>query len=242
MPRTKLFSETKENFLSLNLIWFSFKIKIENLNTENKIKWMGLFIVFDGLDGSGCETQSKLLKDSLEKKNFQVEYLSYPKYSDPIGEMIKNFLHRRENLPKDIVFLLFALDQLEDKEKILRAIKDRKFVVSARYFTSNLAYQTVNGFPLKKALSFAEIVEMPKPDLVFFLDVPPEIGIKRKKGEKETLDRYESDLDFQKNVVENYKKLIREKIFAKEWIILNGNRPIEVVAKDVQKIVLERIK
>jgi dTMP kinase len=203
---------------------------------------MSLFITFEGLDGSGCETQSKMLKDFLEKKNFQVEYINYPKYSNPIGEMIKNFLYRRENPPKDVVFLLFALDQLEDKEKILRAIKDKKFVVSARYFTSNLAYQTVNGFSLKKALSFAEIMGMPKPDLVIFLDVPPEIGAKRKKGEKKNLDRYESDLDLQKKVVENYKKLIREKVFAKEWIVLDGNRPIEAVAKDVQKIVLERIK
>jgi len=203
---------------------------------------MSLFIVFEGLDGSGCETQSKMLKDFLEKKNFQVEYINYPKYSDPIGEMIKNFLHRRENLPKNVVFLLFALDQLEDKEKILRAIECKKFVVSARYFTSNLAFQTVNGFPLKKALSFAELMEMPKPDLVIFLDIPPEIGIKRKKGEKKNLDRYENDLDFQKKVVENYKKLIREKIFAKEWIVVDGKKTIEEVAKDVQKIVLEKMK
>ena len=182
---------------------------------ENKIKWMGLFIVFEGIDGSGCETQSKILKD---------------------------FLYRRSDPPKDVVFLLFALDQLEDKEKILKAIKDKRFVISARYFTSNLAYQTVNGFPLKKALSFVELMEMPKPDLVIFLDVPPEIGAKRKKGEKDVLDRYENDLDLQKKVVENYKKLIREKVFAKEWIALNGNRSIEAVAKDVQKIVLERMK
>jgi len=201
-----------------------------------------MFIVFEGLDGSGCETQSKILEEFLKNKKFQVEHLNYPKYSDPIGEMIKDFLYRRENPPKDVVFLLFALDQLEDREKILKAIKDKKFVVSSRYFTSDLAYQTVNGFPLKKALSFAEIMEMPKPDLVIFLDISPEVGAKRKKGEKENLDRYESDIELQKKVAENYKKLIKEKIFAKEWIALDGNRPIEAVAKDVQKIVLERIK
>ena len=201
-----------------------------------------MFIVFEGLDGSGCETQSKMLKEFLEKKKIQVEYLNYPKYSDPIGEMIKDFLYRREDPPKEIVFLLFALDQLEDKKKILKAIKDKNIVVSCRYFTSNLAYQTLDGFPLKKALVFAELVDMPKPDLVIFLDVPPEVGIKRKKGEKENLDRHESDPDLQKKVAENYKKLIKEKIFAKEWIALDGNRPIEAVAKDVQKIVLERIK
>jgi len=209
---------------------------------ENKIKWMSLFIVFEGLDGSGCETQSKILKDFLEKKKFQVEYINYPKYSDPIGQMIKDFLYRKENLPKDVVFLLFALNQLEDKEKILKAIKDKKFVISARYFTSNLAYQTVNGFPLKKALSFAELMEMPKPDLVIFLDVPPEIGYKRKKGEKENLDRYESDLNLQKKVVENYKKLIWDKIFAKEWIVVDGEKTIEEVAEKIQKIVFSRIE
>lgn len=203
---------------------------------------MSLFIAFEGLDGSGCETQSKLLKEFLEKKNFGVEYFDYPKYTEPIGEMIKSFLHKKIAPPLDVVFLLFATDQLEDKEKILNSIDNGRFVITARYFTSNIAFQMSKGLPLEKILAFAETMEMPKPNLVFFLDIPPEIVAKRKTSEHGMLDVHESDLDLQRRVKKSYEKLVNEKIFAEDWITVKADRPIEEIAKEIQEIVLKKLE
>jgi len=202
---------------------------------------MGLFLVIEGCDGAGVGTQAEMLREKLMTKD-KVLFLRYPDYNDPTGMLIHDFLHERVKLSREVLFCLYALNQLKDKEKIENTMERGRIVLADRYFTTNLAYQCALGFDLEKAIQFAELFSMPKPDLVIFLRVSPEIAVKRKLKEKGSVDIYERDLELQRKVNGMYEKLIREKIFAKEWAVVDGEKSIEEVAKEIERIVFSRLK
>ncbi len=201
-----------------------------------------MFLVIEGIDGAGGSTQSNILKDFLEKKNFKVELISYPDYSNSIGKVIRKFLKKEFDISAETQFFLYALDMLKDKEKILKNLEEGKIVLADRYIFSTLAYQCfAKKFSLKKGLKLIEIFELPKPDLVFLLDIKPETSMKRKMKENDKLDRHEEDLKLLEKVRKGYLKLARENIFSKEWVVLNGENKIEEVSNEIKEIISKRL-
>ena len=196
----------------------------------------GKFIVIEGIDGAGGETQSKLLFEFLENKCIPSVRLSYPDYSSPTGKFIDEYLHSKHELSADILVMLHAVDRLKDKEKINKFLEEGKVVVADRWFTSTLAYQSAQGFPLGKMLKLGEILEIPKPDIVIYLKISAETSIKRKLGEKGSLDRVEKDMDFLEKVANVYDKLSNENIFG-WWVVVDGNKSREQVASEIVGIV-----
>ncbi|UZE93141.1 MAG: dTMP kinase [Candidatus Nealsonbacteria bacterium] len=199
------------------------------------------FLVFEGLDGAGGETQTKLLSNFLKKEKIPFEKLSYPDYRGPIGKLIHQFLHREYEFSPENQFLLYFSDFLKDKEKIKKWQQERKFIISDRYFTSTLAYQCQKGFPLKTALKIAELFDLPKPDLVIYLKISPETSIKRKFSEKRSLDRHEADKKFLKELTKSYQKLIKKQTFSR-WIMIDGEKSIEEVFLQVKEIIINNLK
>ncbi|MDI6882884.1 MAG: dTMP kinase [Patescibacteria group bacterium] len=196
----------------------------------------GKLIVFEGLDGAGGETQSKLLFDWLKKKKKKVELLTYPDYQKPIGKLIHQFLHQKYEFSPEVQFLLYFADFIKDKEKIEKWLKQGKIIISDRYFTSTIAYQGLKGFPLKSALKIAKTFGLPRPALVIYLKISPQTSIKRKFQEKKHLDRHEGDKKFLAKLGRFYGKLIKNQTFSK-WQVINGERSIEEVFKDIKKII-----
>jgi len=82
----------------------------------------GKFIVIEGIDGAGGETQSKLLLKYLSDRGKKVEFFSYPNPNSPVGKLIYEFLGKKFDLEPATQFLLYTSDILLDKEKILSAI------------------------------------------------------------------------------------------------------------------------
>lgn len=199
----------------------------------------GKFIVIEGIDGAGGETQTKLLTEFLQKNGKNVLLIEYPDYTSGIGKLIQEFLHNEYDFSADVQFSLFATDMIKDKQKILDALNENKIVISNRYLLSTLAYQSTRGFQIEKGLEFAENFELPKPDLVIYIDIDVETSMKRKMGEKNNLDRHESDKKFLEDVRSRYLKLAIKKIFANEWVIIDGKKSIEEVAKEIREIVLK---
>jgi dTMP kinase len=200
----------------------------------------GKFIVFEGIDGAGGETQSKLLFNYLKKQKKPVERLTYPDYRGPIGKLIHQFLHRKYDFSPEVQFLLYSADFLKDKEKIKMWLERGKFIIADRYFTTTLAYQCLKGFSIEKALKFAEIFALPKPNLIVYLKISPKTSIKRKFKEKRNLDRHEADKKFLTKLAKFYEKLIKEQIFS-HWIMVDGERPIEEISKEIIKIVNKKL-
>jgi len=197
----------------------------------------GKFIVIEGVDGAGCGSQTELLKERLNEKLSQpVLHIKYPNYNNPVGITIHKFLHEELALSPDMQFFIYSLDIFKDMNEIKKALEEGRIVLADRYFTSTLAYQCAQGFPLEKALRFAELFDFVRPDLIIYLKVSVETALERKKMEKSSLDMFERDLELKERVSKEYEGLASKSIFGK-WIVVDAERPIEEIAIEIENIV-----
>ncbi len=197
---------------------------------------MCAFIIFEGIDGAGGETQSKILKEKLENLGKEVILLRYPDGKHEIGKFIYIHLEKKSMLTPESLLLLFLADFAKDKEKIIKAIENGKIVIADRYFTSTIVYQHAQGIELSKILSLAEIINIPKPDIAILLKISPEISMKRKLAEKGFLDNFEKNLEFLRKVSRIYEEVAKKNIFCK-WVMIDGEKSIREVSKNIWKAV-----
>ena len=188
----------------------------------------GLFIVFEGIDGSGKTTQSKLLFELFSKEGKQVIWTKEPTDGD-IGSLLTNKYLKEVDLPI-VDALLFAADREEHlKDMVIPALNQGKIVISDRYYHSTLAYQQAQGLELKWLLELNK--NFIKPNLTIIIDLEPEIAIERiekdKKRKIEDRKKFEK-LEFLKKVRKNFldlpKVLKDEKI-----VVIDGNEEKEKV-------------
>jgi len=195
-----------------------------------------MFIVIEGIDGAGCETQATALINKLSKAGKKPFYIKFPHYDTPVGKMIRDFLY--ENKVKhsaDEQFLLYTLQFIFDKELIKEKMKDH-IVIADRYFSTTLCYQTLEGFEEKKAVRYAEDFNIVKPDAVLYLDVTPDTAIKWKYGEDKEKNFRENDHSFIRRTYEKYKDLVKRSVWAR-WIRINGEQPKEKVTAELLTII-----
>ncbi len=195
----------------------------------------GKLIVIEGIDGAGGQTQSQFVFDYLKSKKKLCEKLSYPDYSTPIGKLIDEYLHGKCELSKDVLTLLYTADKLQDKVKINSLLENGATIITDRWFTTTLAYQSVQGFPLDKMLKIAELLDLQKPDLVIYLRISADTSMKRKYGEKGNLDKFEKNKKFLEDVVKQYDKLAKENVFGK-WVVIDGEQPKEQVFEEIKRV------
>ena len=149
-------------------------------NTKSKL------IVIEGVDSSGKATQSKLLFDTLSEKGLDVSAVEFPNYSSDSSAVVKMYLGGSFGTDPDSVnpyaaSILFAVDRFASV-KALWADKfcGDKVVIADRYTTSNMVHQASKIADLTKKSEFLDWLydleynkmELPKPDLVIFLDMP----------------------------------------------------------------------
>ncbi len=196
---------------------------------------MPRFIVFEGNDASGKDTQINLLTDYLKKRKTPFELIEYPGHDTLIGGFIRNFLNKEFDLIPDVQAMLYAAEMINDREKIRIWLKQGKYVIANRYFSSTLAYQSIKGKSSDKLIKFVEIFNMPKPDIIIFLKISPNTCVERKGMQKKNPDRFESDIDFLKKVDESYDYLIKNNMFS-QWFVLDGEKTREEIFDQVKKI------
>jgi len=141
----------------------------------------GCFIVFEGIDGSGKSEQYRRLTEKLEEINYSIIKTREPTKYLETGKLINKILYENENVSEETLALLFAADRVEHtKNKIQPALENNKIVISDRYVYSSLAYQSKG---MKRELSIDWIRDINKfaikPDLVVYLDITAETGLKR---------------------------------------------------------------
>ena len=144
----------------------------------------GKLIAVEGIDGSGKQTQVRLLVRELESRGHQVLSTGFPHYDSWFGQMVGQFLNGDFG-PLDAVdphftALLYAGDRFECKRPIVAALESGGVVLADRYVGSNLAHQSARTAPEKRAGFRAwiehleyNIYELPKEDLVLYLRLPP---------------------------------------------------------------------
>jgi dTMP kinase len=194
------------------------------------MKGKGCFICVEGLDGCGKTTQTKLLVKKLRKIGYVAVYTAEPS-SGKIGRFIRKYcLHGGKRVSAIVEALLFAADRFEHvKNEIIPALNEGKVVVSDRYVYSSLAYQGAAGLDLKWIKEINQ--HAMRPDLAIFVDVEPDIAIKRLKSKKSVME----DLETQKKVRSVYLAFVK----SGELVKIDGNKSKAEVAGDILKFVLK---
>jgi dTMP kinase len=192
----------------------------------------GIFLVIEGLDGSGKTTQASLLAHKLSQ-SYKVLLTAEPSRGK-IGSFIREgCLYEQTRLPTEAEALLFAADRIEHMQKELKpALDEGKLVICDRYVYSSLAYQGSAGLSLDwiKTINARAL----QPDFSFFIDVPPEKVIERLQRKKSVMETLET----QQKVREAYMKYVNKG----ELIRIDGDTDKVVVAQRLYAKVEELLK
>lgn len=191
----------------------------------------GIFIVIEGIDGSGKTLHSRNLCFQLRKNGFVCKYTAEPS-KGLIGRLLRDeFLSRRKISPETET-LLFAADRFHHiKYDILPMLRRNSIVISDRYHYASIAYQGAQGVDIKWIRNVNNFII--KPDLAIYLDVPAEIALDRIRRTKSLMEK----LDLEKKVRKIYLDLVREK----ELTYLDANKSIDNVNKEIFDLVTKSI-
>jgi dTMP kinase len=196
----------------------------------------GLFIVLEGPDGAGISTQTGLLHASLVQRGIRTIATKEPT-GGPIGSMIRQALTHRlvapasEPLSDDIMALLYAADRLDHiKVDVEPRLGAGIHVVCDRYRLSSYAYQGATlGQEWVRQLNSRSI----KPDVTFFIDVPPDISRQRIISRGAPIEMYETE-ERLRPVYANYLELVEQCRREGERVItVDGRLAIGVVAATI---------
>lgn len=204
----------------------------------------GLFITFEGLDGSGKSTQMKLAEDYLKSKGLAVVSTLEPG-GTPIGEKIRDLLLDRDNFemcPKAEVFLFLASRAQIVYQVIRPALNQNKIVLCDRFFDSSIAYQGIaRGLGAEKILELSLwATEGLVPHLTFLLSVGTPQSEARKKARGEGQDRLEAqEDDFKQQVYKGYLQLARQ--FKDRFVVIDGEKSVSQVFQLVKEKIDELV-
>ena len=177
----------------------------------------GKFIVFEGTDGSGKSTQMKLLGKYLAEKGVEC-YLTREPTDSPFGALLRSCLTGRVDADEHAIAALFAADRLDHITNPIDGIKAKLnagiTVLCDRYYFSSFAYN--GGFvPLDWVIELNRpAMEMLRPDLVVYIDLSPEEGMKRvmRRGSTERYETQEKQRAIRDNFFRAFERFKGENI------------------------------
>jgi dTMP kinase len=192
---------------------------------------LGPFITFEGGEGCGKSTQSRLLLKKLEQQNIPV-VLTHEPGGTALGNELRKTLKRKQDSsisPQAELFLLAASRAQLVAEVIRPALEEGKVVLCDRFTHSTMVYQ---GYG--RGLDFTAIKMVNNmatrnlnPDLIILLDISPEQGLARKQSLK---DRFElEDLSFHRRVREGYLKMAAAE--PDRWLVIDASLPKRKIAE-----------
>lgn len=197
----------------------------------------GKLIVFEGTDGSGKATQSRLLCSRLEAEGTPFRKIDFPRYGKPSAAMVQEYLDGNlGKKPGDVnayaASMFFSMDRYASyKQDWGDFYEAGGLIVADRYTTSNAVHQASKLLKSerKEYLDWLfdleyRLLGLPKPDLVIYLDMPTEITEQmmrqRERATGTHADIHEQDEIYLKNCRVNAKEIVKEC----GWSIINCAR------------------
>jgi len=192
----------------------------------------GKLIAFEGIDGSGTTTQARRMYEALFAASVPVHMTQEPS-EGPVGNLIRQILRRRLITPGrtgprkprwDTMGLLFAADRLDHIEcEIAPNLDDGVTVITDRYMHSSIVYQSVTA-DLDDASDWLGMINRGaiRPDAIFFLEVHPEVALRRRMGRRSGVEMYD-DPELQERIASGYDALFRNPV-GMELVRIDGER------------------
>jgi len=211
-----------------------FTIKAIGVRLNLRPAGSGVFIVFEGGEGSGKTTQIELLRQHLAAQGHDV-VVTFEPGGSRIGTELRNLLLDPANkaISHKTEALLYAADRAQHVDEVIRPALERgAIVICDRYIDSSIAYQG-----LVRGLGADQVRALNRwgtgglfPDKVFLLDFESHRGLKR-AGETDRIEQ--EGLDFHKKVREAYRFLAER--HGSRFVILDGDRSAQAIAADVRR-------
>ena len=201
----------------------------------------GLFITFEGGDGSGKTTQSAQLTEWLTGRGRTIVHAREPGGTELGVEVREIVMHRRGYVAPRAEALLYAADRAHNIATVVRPALERgDVVIQDRYLDSSVAYQGAG-----RVLSTTEVRELSLwategllPDLTVLLDLDPAVGRERLDASRTRYDRLEAEeLDFHTRVRDAYLALAAAE--PKRFLVLDASRPVDELQQSIRDRVSE---
>ncbi len=199
----------------------------------------GLFLTFEGIDGSGKSTQARMLAEYLRDDGHQVVLTREPGGS-PGAEEIRRLVLEGDpdRWSAETELLLFTAARRDHLERTIEpALADGMVVICDRFADSTRMYQGLSRGNLRGLVDqLHDLMIGREPDMTLLIDMDPDTGLSRAKGRQGTEERFE---DFgpalQKQMRAGFLALADE--FSDRFRVVDGNRDMDSVAQDVRDIV-----
>jgi dTMP kinase len=203
---------------------------------------LSLFVTFEGPEGCGKSTQIGLLAAYLRERGFAVLHTREPG-STPIGEQVRALLldPARTEIQPATEFLLFSAARAQHVAQVIRPYLSRGGVVLCdRYADSSLAYQ---GYGHRLDLEVLRVITQFAtgglvPDLTFCLDLPVEVGLRRKVGESgDGWNRMEQkEIAYHERVRGGYLSMAAAD--PDRWVVVDATRHVDSVQAAIREVVM----
>lgn len=216
----------------------------------------GKLIVFEGTDGSGKATQTRMLVERLQREGKEPRQITFPRYDNDSSALIRMYLGGEFGTePGDVnayaASAFYAVDRFASyKQDWGEFYENGGLVVADRYTTSNAVHQA-SKLPKEEREPYLnwlfhfeyELMGLPKPDMVFYLDIPTEItGEMRRKREADTntqADIHEMDEQYLRECRENASH-VAELCGWERVVCVRDGRLLSV--EEIHEEILERLK
>ena len=191
----------------------------------------GLFIVLEGIDGSGKTTLRDAIRDTLENEGSRTIVTA-----EPTDGKLGRILREGGTDNQFAEALLFVADRACHTDEIEGYLDQGINVICDRYYASTLAYQSAgSGGPDYGLLVTLNELATVEPDITFLLDIDPAMSMARVEDRGEEKSKFER-LEFQRRVRENYLSIAEEKGF----VILDATNPREKLLSQSMEHIMEK--
>ena len=191
---------------------------------------MRKFIVIDGLDGSGKDTQVRLIAEMYEKQGRNVVIRSHPCPDNKYGRKSKEALLKTGKFNHLKATIYFGLDAIRSVVKYARN-DDVDVLIFSRYILAVMYLPDGINTIVYKIVAFV----LPTSDCMFFLDVSPEESLRRIGSRNEDKEMFENIESLRENRLKSQK-------FTYNWNVIPGDDSPEVIFEKIKKICLETDK
>jgi dTMP kinase len=204
----------------------------------------GYFIALEGPDGSGKTTQARLLSAALTSEGYEVVVTREPG-GTPLAENIRGLLltERGYDMLAETEALLFAAARAQHVHEVIApSVAAGRIVISDRFVDSSLAYQgggrglDMDGLRAVQAFATGGM----EPDLRILLDLPVEVGLKRRYASTEAINRLdEAGIAFHTTVRDTYLQLVSQRPSA--WLVVDACQEVDILGQEIALAVVKRL-